>query len=303
MSERSTREPTQAEAAEIAVEALRHLAWLLDAGVEEVPTPAVSLAHGEPGARGPVRGTPSRAGQPASGRAPAERASAPAGPSAPVVAPASTPPPPPTSAASSAGSPSRYALSDRGCGSPALLAVREELGECTRCKLAPGRSKLVFGVGSPGAELMFVGEGPGADEDRQGEPFVGRAGQLLTRMIEAMGYRREEVYIANVVKCRPPGNRNPEPDEMDACEPFLRAQIRAVAPRAIVALGKIAAQTLLRDTTPISRLRGRWATYEGTRLMPTFHPAYLLRSPEEKKKAWEDLQLVMRELGKSPPPR
>jgi DNA polymerase len=194
----------------------------------------------------------------------------------------------------------KYSLSDKGCGSPELLVIREEIGECTRCKLAPGRTRLVFGVGNPRAELLFVGEGPGADEDRQGEPFVGRAGQLLTKMIEAMGYRREEVYIANVVKCRPPENRNPEPDEMDACEPFLRAQIRAVGPKAIVALGKIAAQTLLRDPTPISRLRGRWATYEGVRLMPTFHPAYLLRSPEEKKKAWEDLQLVMKALGKEP---
>jgi len=202
------------------------------------------------------------------------------------------------------GTPARtYAPTDLGCGSAELLAVRQDLGECARCKLAPGRTRLVFGVGNPKAELMFVGEGPGADEDQQGEPFVGRAGQLLTKMIEAMGYRRGDVYIANVVKCRPPGNRNPEPDEMDACEPFLKAQIRAVAPKAIVALGKIAAQTLLRDTTPISRLRGRWATYEGTRLMPTFHPAYLLRSPEEKKKAWEDLQLVMKELGKIPPPR
>ena len=222
---------------------------------------------------------------------------------APTATSTSTPTATSTPSPTSTPTPTRYALTDRGCGSPALLAVREELGECTRCKLAPGRTNLVFGVGNPEAELMFVGEGPGADEDAQGEPFVGRAGQLLTKMIEAMGYRRSEVYIANVVKCRPPGNRNPEPDEMDACEPFLRAQIRAVAPRAIVALGKIAAQTLLRDTTPISRLRGRWATYEGTRLMPTFHPAYLLRSPEEKKKAWEDLQLVMRELGKSPPAR
>jgi DNA polymerase len=145
---------------------------------------------------------------------------------------------------------------------------------------------------------MFVGEGPGEDEDRQGEPFVGRAGQLLTKMIEAMGYRREDVYIANVVKCRPPGNRNPEPDEIEACEPFLRAQIDAIRPRVLVALGKFAAQTLLREATPISRLRGRWFEYEGVRLMPTFHPAYLLRSPNEKGKAWEDLQHVMKELGK-----
>jgi uracil-DNA glycosylase len=191
-----------------------------------------------------------------------------------------------------------YALTEKGCGSEALLDVRADLGECTRCKLAAGRTKLVFGVGSPAAELMFVGEGPGADEDRLGEPFVGRAGQLLTKMIEAMGYRREDVYIANVVKCRPPENRNPEPDEMEACEPFLRRQIAAVRPKVIVALGKVAVHALLRETTAISRLRGRWFGYEGVKLMPTFHPAYLLRSPDEKKKAWEDLQLVMKELGK-----
>jgi DNA polymerase len=263
--------PEGTAAAEIAAEALRHLAWLADAGVAEVPVAVPSHARGEPAAPVAVRGAPI--------------ATAPAEPGPSPLPPAGT---------------GTHSPSDKGCGSPALLRVREEIGECTRCKLAPGRTRLVFGVGNPRAELMFVGEGPGADEDRQGEPFVGRAGQLLTRMIEAMGYRREEVYIANVVKCRPPGNRNPEPDEMDACEPFLRAQIRAVGPRVIVALGKIAAQTLLRDATPISRLRGRWATYEGVRLMPTFHPAYLLRSPEEKKKAWEDLQAVMKELGKEP---
>lgn len=186
---------------------------------------------------------------------------------------------------------------------PGLLRLREELGDCARCKLGRGRTKLVFGVGDAAAELMFVGEGPGEDEDLQGEPFVGRAGQLLTRMIEAMGYRREQVYIANVVKCRPPGNRNPEPDEIEACEPFLRGQIEAIRPRVIVALGKFAAQTLLRDTSAISRLRGRWFEYGGVRLMPTFHPAYLLRSPNEKAKAWEDLQLVMKELGGRPPQR
>jgi DNA polymerase len=161
----------------------------------------------------------------------------------------------------------------------------------------------VFGTGNPHAELVFVGEGPGADEDEQGLPFVGKAGQLLTRMIEAMGYTREQVYICNVVKCRPPGNRNPEPDEIAACEPFLRAQLAAIRPRAIVALGKFAAQTLLRDPTPITRLRGRWRTYEGIELMPTFHPAYLLRSPDEKKKAWADLKLVLERLGRKPPAR
>jgi len=150
---------------------------------------------------------------------------------------------------------------------------------------------------------VFVGEGPGADEDLQGEPFVGRAGQLLTRMIEAMGFARSEVYIANVVKCRPPGNRDPEPDEIEACEPFLKAQIAAIRPRVIVALGRFAVQTLLRDATPISRQRGRWREYEGVKLMPTFHPAYLLRNPAEKKPAWDDLQLVMKEFGKASPGR
>jgi DNA polymerase len=201
------------------------------------------------------------------------------------------------------GVPIVAAESPKGCGSPELLAIRNALGECTRCKLSSGRHHLVFGVGDPSAELVFVGEGPGEDEDLQGEPFVGRAGALLTRMIEAMGFSRSTVYIANVVKCRPPGNRNPEPDEIAACEPFLRAQLGAIRPKVIVALGKFAAQTLLRDPTAISRLRGRWFTYEGVKLMPTFHPAYLLRSPDEKRKAWEDLQLVMKELGKSPQPR
>lgn len=210
---------------------------------------------------------------------------------------------PRTPAATEPPTASPPSAADRGCGSPALLAVRTEVGECARCKLGAGRTRLVFGVGNPAAELMFVGEGPGADEDAQGEPFVGRAGQLLTRMIEAMGYRRDEVYIANVVKCRPPGNRDPEPDEIAACEPFLKGQIAAVRPKVVVALGRFAVQTLLRDATPITKQRGRWRDYEGVKLMPTFHPAYLLRNPPEKAKAWQDLQLVMKELGKSPPAR
>jgi DNA polymerase len=147
---------------------------------------------------------------------------------------------------------------------------------------------------------MFVGEGPGGDEDIQGEPFVGKAGQLLTKMIEAMGFARAEVYIANVVKCRPPGNRDPEQDEIDACEPFLKAQIAAIGPKVVVALGRFAVQTLLRDATPISRQRGRWREYQGVKLMPTFHPAYLLRNPPEKAKAWDDLKQVMKEFGKDP---
>jgi DNA polymerase len=181
---------------------------------------------------------------------------------------------------------------------PVLDAIRRELGDCQRCKLCSTRKNIVFGSGNPRAELVFVGEGPGENEDLQGVPFVGAAGELLTKMIEAMGFRRDEVYICNVVKCRPPGNRNPEPDEIASCEPFLRAQLAAIRPKVVVALGKFAAQTLLRDSTPITRLRGNWRTYEGIQLMPTFHPAYLLRSPAEKRKAWEDLQAVMKVLGK-----
>jgi len=179
---------------------------------------------------------------------------------------------------------------------PVLEAVRTELGECTRCKLHKTRTNIVFGVGSPEARLMFVGEAPGEDEDLQGYPFVGKAGQLLTKMIEAMGLRREDVYICNTVKCRPPNNRNPEPDELLACEPFLKGQLVAVKPEAIVTLGKFAAQALLREQTPITRLRGQWREYEGIPVMPTFHPAYLLRSPAEKGKVWEDLKQVMKRL-------
>jgi uracil-DNA glycosylase family 4 len=179
---------------------------------------------------------------------------------------------------------------------PLLEAVRSEIGECTRCKLHKGRTNIVFGVGNPEARLMFVGEAPGEDEDLQGFPFVGKAGQLLTKMIEAMGLRREDVYICNTVKCRPPNNRNPEPDELLACEPFLKGQLGAVKPEAIVTLGKFAAQALLREQTPITRLRGQWREYEGIAVMPTFHPAYLLRSPGEKGKVWEDLKQVMKKL-------
>jgi len=178
-----------------------------------------------------------------------------------------------------------------------LESVREEMGDCTRCKLHKGRTNLVFGVGNPKARLMFVGEAPGEDEDKKGEPFVGKAGQLLTKMIEAMGIRREDVYICNTVKCRPPNNRNPEPDELLSCEPFLKGQLAAVQPEVIVTLGKFAAQALLRDATPITQLRGNWREYEGIPVMPTFHPAYLLRSPQEKGKVWDDLQQVMKKLG------
>jgi uracil-DNA glycosylase family 4 len=183
-------------------------------------------------------------------------------------------------------------------GAEGLAAVREELGDCMRCKLSGGRKNLVFGVGHPEAALVFVGEAPGADEDRTGEPFVGAAGQLLSKMIEAMGLSRDEVYICNIIKCRPPGNRNPEPDEIAACEPFLKRQLAALRPRIIVCLGKFAAQCLLRSEAPVSKLRGQFQTYEGIQLMPTYHPAFLLRNPASKREVWSDLQQVMAELDR-----
>ena len=178
-----------------------------------------------------------------------------------------------------------------------LEELRAEIGDCQRCKLCSGRTNIVFGVGNPQAKLMFVGEGPGRDEDLQGEPFVGRAGQLLTDIItKGMGLKREDVYIANVVKCRPPENRNPEPDEVAACEPFLKKQIDLVRPDIIVGLGKFAVQTLLHSKGPISKLRGTWSSYHGIKLMPTFHPAYLLRNPGDKKLVWEDIKKVIKEM-------
>jgi uracil-DNA glycosylase family 4 len=196
----------------------------------------------------------------------------------------------------------------------ALKLIREDLGECTRCKLhKQGRKQIVFGVGNPRAELMFVGEGPGADEDTQGEPFVGRAGQLLNNMIKAMGIRREDVYIANIVKCRPPGNRTPERDECETCSPFLMRQIAVIKPRILVALGAVAAKNLLAINAPMSELRGRFydfmpagaqssdPSWPGTKLAVTYHPAFLLRDPRQKGEAWKDLQLVMKYLGLEPP--
>jgi len=194
----------------------------------------------------------------------------------------------------------------------ALKLIREDLGDCTRCKLYKGRTKIVFGVGNPRAELMFVGEGPGADEDAQGEPFVGRAGQLLNNMIKAMGLRREDVYIANVVKCRPPGNRTPEPDECETCSPFLMRQITVIKPKVVVALGATAAKNLLAMNSSLGELRGRFYDFKpagsrldpswpGARLAVTYHPAYLLRDPRQKGEAWKDLQMVMKYLGIEPP--
>jgi DNA polymerase len=198
--------------------------------------------------------------------------------------------------------------------SAALKLIREDLGDCTRCKLhKQGRKQIVFGVGNPRADLMFVGEGPGADEDAQGEPFVGRAGQLLNNMIKAMGLRREEVYIANVVKCRPPGNRTPERDECDTCSPFLMRQIAVIKPKVVVALGAVAAKNLLAINAPMSELRGRFYDFmpagarasdpdwQGAKLAVTYHPAFLLRDPRQKAEAWKDLQMVMKYLGLKPP--
>ena len=178
-----------------------------------------------------------------------------------------------------------------------LLKIREDLGDCTRCKLHKGRNKIVFGDGNPKAQLVFVGEGPGADEDAQGLPFVGRAGKLLTQMIEAMGLQRKDVYICNVVKCRPPENRAPEPDEVAACSPFLMRQIDSIQPKVIVCLGATAAKTILNTTRGISQFRGEWLEWRGHKLMATYHPAYLLRNPPAKVDVWKDLQKVMAELG------
>jgi uracil-DNA glycosylase len=178
-----------------------------------------------------------------------------------------------------------------------LQDIRTDIGECIRCKLHKGRNKIVFGDGSPQARLLFIGEGPGRDEDLQGLPFVGRAGKLLTQMIEAMGLRRGDVYICNVVKCRPPENRAPEKDEVAACSPFLFRQIDLVAPQVIVCLGSIAAQTILETTRGISQFRGQWLEFRGRKLMATYHPAYLLRNPAAKSEVWKDLQKVMAELG------
>lgn len=179
----------------------------------------------------------------------------------------------------------------------ALRLIQEDIGDCTRCALHKGRNKIVFGDGDPDARLMFVGEGPGADEDAQGLPFVGRAGQLLNNMISAMGLKREQVYIANVVKCRPPQNRTPEPDEANTCSPFLFRQIDVIRPEVIVALGATAATYLLGQRQPLAGLRGRVHSWRGTKLIVTYHPAFLLRDPRQKKEAWADLQIAMRELG------
>jgi uracil-DNA glycosylase family 4 len=182
-----------------------------------------------------------------------------------------------------------------------LPKIREDIGECTRCKLHKGRNKIVFGDGSAKAQLVFIGEGPGADEDAQGLPFVGRAGKLLTQMIEAMGLQRKDVYICNVVKCRPPENRTPEPDEVETCSPYLLRQVDVINPKVIVCLGAVAAKTLLQTNRGITQFRGQWLEWRGRKLMATYHPAYLLRNPNAKGEVWKDLQKVMAELGLQAP--
>ena len=270
----------------LALKSLRaHVEYLSQCGVEGFPLPdgAVRMRAASPKDRG----------RPAAARGeadpPPQRGTLPAGAvrdGAPWIAP-------PVSG--------QLFLSPGVRGARTLEELRAEIGDCRRCRLCESRTNLVFGVGNPKAELVFVGEGPGQDEDRQGEPFVGRAGQLLTEIItKGMGLSREQVYIANVIKCRPPGNRNPEADEIAACEPFLLKQLEVIGPKVIVALGTFAAQTLLRTRAPITRLRGAWHAYHGMKLMPTFHPAYLLRNPHDKKLVWNDIQEVMRELGLRP---
>jgi len=201
-----------------------------------------------------------------------------------------------------ASAPSLFESIERIAGDT-LPRIREDIGDCTRCKLHKGRTKIVFGTGNPNADLMFVGEGPGRDEDLSGEPFVGRAGKLLTDMIKAMGLQREDVYIANVVKCRPPENRLPEKDEITMCSPYLMRQIDTIKPKVICTLGSCSAQTLLQTAQGISKLRGEWFDFRGTKLMPTYHPAYLLRNPAAKPEVWRDLQKVMAVLGLQPKKR
>lgn len=268
----SPDDPRQ-ELAGILDETRRHLQWMQDAGVQRVRRESAGRAVAAPSA--PVRTRPSFA----QNEAPV-----------PKQAPAPLMPPKPP-----APLPSDPVL--------ALKQIREEIGDCQRCPLGKTRTKLVYGQGNPKAEVLFLGEAPGEDEDLSGLAFVGKAGQLLTKMIEAMGFTRDDVYICNINKCRPPGNRKPLPVEVEACRPFVEQQIRAIKPKVIVALGATATHSLLRVETPISRLRNNWTDWEGVPVMPTFHPSFLLRSPWEKPKAWDDLKMVLAKLGREVPKR
>ena len=259
------------------------------AGAASPPADSVSPPAGAASPPADVARPADAASPPADIARPADVASSPVD----VAPPPADTAPPPASGAVALSMFDRVEVPADGPPPERLAHVREQLGPCTRCKLHAGRTTLVFGVGNPDADLMFVGEAPGRDEDREGIPFVGRAGQLLTRIIEAIDLRRDDVYIANVIKCRPPDNRNPEPDEVQTCEPYLFAQIDCIRPRVIVALGSFAARTLLRDDrTSITRVRGKVFAFRGARLIPTFHPAFLLRSPDRKREVWEDMKLV-----------
>ena len=274
--------------------------WLPRAQVVKGAVPPPTAFADAPRTRGATAASPSPRAQPAPRAATARDAPKPGSKPGSTAAAGR-----PATASAPVGEAGRDApVGDAGRDAPAMAAAKSladlaaVLGPCQRCKLSGGRTHIVFGVGNEEADLMFVGEGPGRDEDLRGEPFVGRAGQLLTDIIvNGMKLRREDVYIANVVKCRPPQNRNPEPDEIERCIPFLARQIEIVRPRVIVALGKFAAHTLLNTTTPITRLRGQWHEYRGVKLMPTLHPAYLLRNPADKRLVWEDVKQVMAELG------
>ena len=212
-------------------------------------------------------------------------------------------PPQARNSAAAVRGPSGFSLFEERVENDSLERIRADIGDCTRCKLHKARTNIVFGVGNPKAELVFVGEGPGHDEDVQGEPFVGRAGKLLTQMIEAMGLQRSDVYICNVVKCRPPENRLPERDEIETCSPFLIRQLAVIQPKVICCLGACSAQTLLETNQGISRFRGEWFEYRGAKLIATYHPAYLLRNPNAKGEVWKDLQKIMAFLGLKPKPR
>ncbi|HEY3451962.1 MAG TPA: uracil-DNA glycosylase [Myxococcales bacterium] len=315
------------ELASIALDLCGHLEWLRENGVREVPAVPKPVAAPAAGPAKAEAATPEAGTAPVSGLRAAVRAAAgvpdkrPAAPppsAAPSPLPAKAPPAASGASSRTAPEPAKAPAAVAPATAPAPAAekpahtsleqIRAELGDCKRCKLHQKRKNIVFGVGSSAAQLVFVGEGPGADEDTQGIPFVGAAGQLLTKMIEAMGFTRDEVYICNVVKCRPPGNRDPEPEEISACEVFLKAQLALLKPKAIVTLGKFATMTLLREPGgSITRMRGQWRRYQGIPLMPTFHPSYLLRQKtqeeiySEKKKVWDDLQQVMKVLGREPP--
>jgi DNA polymerase len=290
-----------AELAELTRQARAWVEWAYDTGAAGLPSEGDAdalLRSLDAPARAPKAGRPMRgAGAPrgVTGQRPATAVERPAQQPAPPAPPAET-------ASAAGGNASAAAPADAGERRRQLKLLADEVATCTRCPLHEARQQTVFERGSPEAELVFVGEGPGAQEDAQGLPFVGPAGQLLDKMIAAMGYQPDDVYICNIVKCRPPRNRKPTEDEIAACTPYLRRQLELVQPRVMVALGATGVQGLLGTTTGITRLRGTWKLYRGrVPLMPTFHPAYLLRSPEKKRDVWSDLKEVMSKLGRTPP--